>query len=906
MRDKSWNKKMARRGEVAQTIDNDRYAEFNYTKFVIYRREAVVNLVPITRRFEYSNQKAIDGTIYDPRLGYSTYNTGGCATCKETKEMCQGHRGAIILPANMQIPHPGYTKEIGRLLNIFCQHCFQPLLEKYEVERFMRLDIERRLDAIYEFIKQHLNDKTLLCQNSECKDKNNSLIEFDKRGFYYYQEYKEKKKQRAMDGSILSPLQVFNFLSAISNNTEVTALLGFTGENRPVDLLLGYLIVPPPCVRESNMNAEGGARSNMDYIGQVYQDILTKIFDFQNLPERSTERLTKTNDLFIYFSHLINNSDGLIKKGRAPLRGITQLLKSKKGYLRGNAMGKRTDFSARSVITPNPTIAIGYIGCPGKIAKNQTVPEFMCRYNIDYYRRLLAAQNAGAPKEITRRALSSNIGALFQINDNNKKEILAKLAHGDMITRHLINDDWFFVNRNPSLHKESNMSNQVYIVSESTLQLPPAIVTPYNADFDGDEMNLYIPQDYRARAEARYISPLPKLIENPETGANMFGAVMDNITMTFNLTNLFVAETVTISKEVFERAESLLKWKHDLSTLDRRLAVHRVNKYSNRGLFSMLLPATFNYEVSIDGTRTRVIQDGVFLQGTLKKEHVGRSKRSIIKFIDFLYGWKRASLFVNDLSAVISYWATTQQLSVGPYDCRIDDPQLEEIKTRDNSLVKFTVMTLQTEVESYLEQERLEGEINVVLNRTAELGKKIDQLLPASNPIKQMINSGAKGDFFNLAQIMVQVGQQFLEGRRIPLALADGTRSSIFFPLNSRDPEARGLVVLSFSDGLTVSMIVFHLIATREGLVDTATKTADVGDLHHRMAKALENCMVEYDGTVCDRSGNIIQFYYGDDGLDPAQKMFYGSGENEFGFFADLELLAEEVNSECFLEEDLD
>jgi len=874
------------KGRQDQTVDRRRYAEFDFSRWSFFTEDEFQNLIPVNKKFDNTNPSAIENTIYDARLGYSSYNTLRCATCREKAVLCQGHGGALPVPP---LPHPLVTKQIRQLLNISCQSCYLSLLKPAELEKYARLPIEQRLDAVYEDLEQQIKNGSIKCDSPECKP--NSIISFDKKGYFYFQEFEKKIKKRAMDGSIIDPYKAYEMLDTLSNDDEMVAFLGFS----PIDLMPRYLYVPPPCVRESNTTAESG-RTNMDYLGLVYQDLLTKI-------AAKTTTLALVQDLFNIFSHLINNSDGSYKKSKTPLKGIYQLLKGKKGLIRGNAMGKRTNFSSRSVITPDPEIPIGAVGCPESIMNKQTVPEYICAYNYQHYREVLKAQNEGGPKQITRWAPASNLDDFTKIKDENKDEIYQKLAFGDMITRRLQNmKDITMVGRNPTLHKHGDMSMYTKLVKEDTIRLPPAIVSPYNADFDGDEMNLKTPQDYLARAEAKHVSFLPRLIDNPETGQNIIGLVMDDITGAFIITNVFVEGNKAVSKELFDRAVALLSHKDDLATLDRRLKVHGVKKYTNRGLFSILLPETFNYDITVDGKKIRAIADGVFLQSALKKEHIGRSRNSIIKKCRYLYGWGRGTAFINDGSHVINLYNSVRQFSVGISDCRLEDQRLVDIKTKDNSNIKFAAMTLQVEVESKLEQERLEGEVNAILNRGAELGQKVNQILPASNPIKQMVNSGAKGDFFNISQIIAQLGQQFLQGRRIPLSLTDGQRASIFYPKGSTDPEARGYVINSFSDGLSPSELMFHLMATREGLVDTATKTADVGDLHHRIAKALENYMVEYDGTVRDRSGNIIQFLYGDDGLDPASKVFYGSETNEFGFFGDLELLAEKINSECYLE----
>jgi DNA-directed RNA polymerase II subunit RPB1 len=302
---------------------------------------------------------------------------------------------------------------------------------------------------------------------------------------------------------------------------------------RPEWMLVTVLPVPPPQVRPSvSMDGSSGGMRSQDYLTFKLSDILKtnialKRYDAENAPAHITREF---EDILQYHvaTMVDNNISGLPqamqKSGRA-LKSIRQRLKGKEGRIRGNLMGKRVDFSSRTVITGDPNISIDEVGVPRSIARTLTFPERVTPLNLEVLQKLVqngALENPGANAIIRQSGDRVNLKFVPQAGDQ-------PLQLGDIVERHLQDGDYVIFNRQPSLHKMSMMGHRVRIMPFSTFRLNLSVTTPYNADFDGDEMNLHAPQSFETRAEIKEIMMVPRQIISPQANKPVMGIVQDTL-----------------------------------------------------------------------------------------------------------------------------------------------------------------------------------------------------------------------------------------------------------------------------------------------------------------------------------------------------------------------------------------
>ncbi|MES1909779.1 MAG: hypothetical protein MHM6MM_002470 [Cercozoa sp. M6MM] len=547
-------------------------------------------------------------------------------------------------------------------------------------------------------------------------------------------------------------------------------------------------------------------------------------------------------------------------------------------------MGKRVNFSARTVIGGDPNLSIAQVGVPRSIAKELTFPERVTNFNMDHIRRLI---DNGPDKHPGARTIIRNDGQLIDLNYVRARGDL-HLETGYVVERHIQDGDVVIFNRQPTLHKMSMMAHRVKILPYSTFRLNLSVTTPYNADFDGDEMNLHVPQSHLTRSECLNLMAVPRMIVTPQSNRPVMGIVQDTLlgVMKFTKRDMFFDK-----KDVM----NLLMWldtDEKESSWDGKLPmpaiVHPTPLWSGKQLFSIVTPKVNmegtssthpddeNDYLSVTDTRVR-IEDGDLLMGIIDKRTLGRSMGSLIHVIFNEKGPNACKLFVDEVQLLVtSFLLNFQSMTIGVGDTIADSRTLRRIDR--------TIGAAYTDVDDVIEQARkgdlerdpgetlvstFENKVNRLLNEAMnKTGKAVKAALRRDNNIKAMVEAGSKGNLINVAQIIGCVGQQNVQGKRIPFGFRD--RSLPHFTKGDVGPASRGYVARSYLRGLTPYEVFFHAMGGREGLVDTAVKTAETGYIQRRLVKAMEDVTVCYDGTVRNSLGGIMQFLYGEDGMDGA------------------------------------
>jgi DNA-directed RNA polymerase II subunit RPB1 len=694
-------------------------------------------------------------------------------------------------------------------------------------------------------------------------------------GTWKHQKSDEDDDVRQEDKRPISPQEALEVFKRISD--EQMQVLGLNTEySRPEWMILTVMPVPPPPVRPG-VSVDGtanGMRSEDDLTHKL-GDIIRANQNIKKCIEEGSPQHVVTefqNLLQYHVATFIDNSIAgvptAIQKSGRPLKTLRSRLKGKEGRLRGNLMGKRVNFSARTVITGDPNLSLDEVGVPESIARTLTYPESVTRYNIDKLYNLV------------RNGPAKHPGARFIIRENGERLDLrhvksldnVQLTYGSIVERHLMTGDYIIFNRQPSLHKESMMGHRVRVMPYSTFRLNLSVTTPYNADFDGDEMNLHVPQNEETRAEVKEICMVPLNIVSPQRNGPLMGIVQDSLVAIYKICR----RDVYLTKE---QVMNTLLWVPDWDGIIPMPAIlFPTPRWTGKQIISMALPAGLNLSLYSDPNPKK--DDGVFIHqgelmfGLFNKKNVGVGSGGVIHNVYNEMGWEEALRFFNGAQRITNYWLLHTGFSIGIGDTVPDAKTIEAIQTaiteKKTEVEDITRQATENQLESLPGmniRETFESKVSKALNDAREVaGTKTSDSLKDINNAVQMSRSGSKGSNINISQMTALVGQQSVEGKRVPFGFS--YRTLPHFTKDDYSPESRGFVENSYLRGLTPSEFFFHAMAGREGLIDTAVKTAETGYIQRRLVKALEDVMVKYDGSIRNSLGDIVEFVYGEDGMD--------------------------------------
>ncbi|KAK0709400.1 RNA polymerase-like protein [Lasiosphaeria miniovina] len=859
----------------------------------------------------------------DPRLGTSS-KTGTCSTCSQPLQNCPGHFGHVRLP--LPVFHIGYLKYIQATLQNICKDCSRVLLEETERRQFLkelrrpgidnlkRTQIVKRINeqcrkvrtcpycACTQGVIRKLSVMKLVHDRFSAYNKSTaqkkvapeSKVAFDA-SFSQAKRYLpdlEKHTRKAMDD--LNPLKVLNLFKAISPTD--CELLGLDpAEGRPEMFLWQYLPAPPICIRPSV--AQENASNEDDITSKLSEIILYGGCLRESLQKGTSLPIIMEQWEFLQLQvGMYVNSDvpGLNQPGFGkPIRGFCQRLKGKQGRFRGNLSGKRVDFSGRTVISPDPNLGIDQVAVPLLVAKNLTYPERVNRNNIEKLRSCVLNGPTvwpGAEGLVKKDGIKFNL----KFGDQYVREERAReLAMGDVVERHLEDGDIVLFNRQPSLHKLSIMSHRAKIRPWRTFRLNECVCSPYNADFDGDEMNLHVPQTEEARAEAINLMGVGNNLATPKNGEPIIAATQDFITAAYLLSG---------KDQFFDRTTFTYICTHMLLGENIYLEIpppailKPTQMWTGKQVFNILMrpnndsPVLVNLEAKNKVYQKRpgelpdmdindcylVIRNSEVMCGRMDKSTVGEGKKNSVFYVILRdFGPEYAVSAMNRLAKLCARYLTLQGFSIGcgdvtPSSSLTNHKQqlVEEAYAKcDNIIATFKAGKLEKATGCNLE-ETMENSMSGILSRVRQqCGDYCVDNLSMHNAPLIMAKSGSKGSDINVAQMAALVGQQIIGGKRVADGFQD--RTLPHFHKNARQPPSKGFVRNSFYTGLLPTEFLFHAISGREGLVDTAVKTAETGYMSRRLMKSLEDLSSQYDDTVRTSAGGIVQFQYGADRLDP-------------------------------------
>ncbi|PSQ30327.1 DNA-directed RNA polymerase subunit A' [Halobacteriales archaeon SW_6_65_46] len=644
-------------------------------------------------------------------------------------------------------------------------------------------------------------------------------------------------------------------------------------KSRPEWIILTVLPVPPVTARPS-ITLDNGQRSEDDLTHKLV-DIIRINQRFMENREAGAPQLIIEDLWELLQYHVTTFMDNEIsgtpparhRSGR-PLKTLSQRLKGKEGRFRGSLSGKRVNFSARTVISPDPTLSLNEVGVPDRVASEMTQTMNVNARNLQDARRYVANGPETHPgANYVRRP----DGRRLKVTEKNCEELAEKVDPGWEVSRHLIDGDVVIFNRQPSLHRMSIMAHEVVVMPYKTFRLNTVVCPPYNADFDGDEMNMHALQNEEARAEARVLMRVQEQILSPRFGENIIGAIQDHISGMYLLTHDNPQFNETQALDLL-RATSVEGLPEPDGTDD-----DGIDYWTGRSVFSELLPDDLNMEFEGTLGEPVVIEDGQLVEGTIAEDEVGEFGGEIVDTVTKVYGNTRSRVFINEVATLAMRSIMHFGISVGIDDESVDSEAEDRIQEAIDSAYERVQELIETYETGELESlpgrttdETLEMKVMQTLGRARDsAGDIADERLDEDNPAVVMARSGARASMLNLTQMSACVGQQAVRGERINRGYEDRTLSH--YKKNDLSADAHGFVESSYRQGLNPQEFFFHAMGGREGLVDTAVRTSKSGYLQRRLINALSELESQYDGTVRDTSDTVVQFEFGEDGTSTTQ-----------------------------------
>ena len=823
-----------------------------------------MSVCEVTSNALYYRGLPASGGLLDPLMG-TVDRRHLCATCLRDARRCQGHPGHIEL--SVPVYHFGFLELVLKTLRTLCFGC----------SRVCVTDDERASEAV---VPSSLRGRNRLLHLHgvlrtrkhcpHCGMPRPTLsraplglrIEWPAGAAW---ECDEECQSCTQGGPVMRAEEALSMLRHIP--AEDVAYLGFDASTaHPKDMIVEALVVPPPCTRPAIYSSEGSRSRGQNDLTARLLEILKRSQDVQLDAPDAQERIDRLQyEVFAF----VNNHARLQKPasmGRggssATCKSLADRLRGKEGRVRGNLMGKRVDFSARCVITPDANFDCDRVGVPYKIAKMLTIPETVNSINICTLAQRV--KRGGHDVHGARSVVSVDGTVTNLVNCPERHKIL--IRPGDVVERYLSDDDVVVFNRQPSLHLHSMAGHRVRLMPGHTFRLSLVTASPYNADFDGDEMNLHVPQSKAAMAECAALMAVSQNCINVQSNKPVMSIVQDSLLAIYYMTQ---------SQILLDHAHAcrlLGPTRHVPHVLPPPAVVVRVGgavaarHWTGKQLVSCLFPDDLVFE-----TDEVVVRDGQLLMGELRKAHVGTSAGGITDLLCRQHGGVACLRFMGDAQRMTHAFLLQRGHHVGIDDVMLS-PEGQARVTERLETARRLCEDIQRDMDHAPPEVARVGESAILrlLSKTLlQAGSIVNEHMPLSNAIRRMVNAGSKGSFVNLSQICAALGQQTLQGGRI-VSEKEGRTLPSFSP---GDPSiaSRGMVVNSFALGLTPTELFYHAVGGREGLVDTAVKTSATGYLQRCMNKSMEDHRVMHDGTVRNSLDEVVSTKWGTDGMHPAR-----------------------------------
>ena len=845
------------------------------------------SVVEVTNAGTYDGNEPRIGGLFDPRMGVLD-NGKTCRSCGQTNHSCPGHFGHFKLARPVYFIQ--FFPQILNVLNCVCVRCSKLLIDKTLHKEISRRTGEQRWRAVLNLC----STITRCGQEGEDGCGARQPERYVREGIARIvaewdsiegpgQETKATKQRQYLEVEYV--LRLFRRITDED--------VDFMGLNRfwcrPDWMICSVMPIPPPQVRPSVIQ-DNNQRSEDDLTHKLFEIIMTN----NRLQDKINNNLGKNliedehTVLQYHIATLVDNqipgvAPSAQRSGR-PLKSIQQRLGGKDGRIRYNIQGKRVEFSARSVITPDPNISIAELGMPVKIAMNLTFPEKVTPYNMTKMYKLI--QNVGPNGEERHPGAKTIVradGRMISLRHVNRKEIVIHV--GDVVNRHIMDGDIVLFNRQPTLHRMSMMGHRVKVLPYNTFRLNVSVTAPYNADFDGDEMNAHIPQSYESATELLEIAAVPHQIVTPRHAKPVIGIVQDTLVGSYRITRPHVS---------FNRREfmNMMMWNRrfegavpSAASAASAKETEGKKRWSGQQILSQLLPP-INMDMGNGMYKDNKvkenfvrIREGQILEGIFDKDIFSKPSKGIIHTVFKDYGSTDTVNFIDAMQNTVEQFLVYNGFSVGVSDLIADEEtrkQMEEVIKKRKVAIEDTLLQIHMDLfdnnTGKSNRQEFEDKVYGELNKATEEAGKIGLgSLSDENRLVAMVRAGSKGSTINIAQMMACVGQQAPEGRRIPYGFTD--RTLPHYKKYDDGAEARGFVESSFIEGLTPQEFFFHAMSGREGLIDTAVKSVTGDTKIVVMEGGVAKCVAigEWIDALLTKDRNDVEYFPNEANLELLQ-----------------------------------
>lgn len=866
------------------------------------------------------------GTVRDLSMGPQNRNQV-CGTCMRPYAQCPGHFGKIEIP---KIMHPLSVSAIVMTLSSVCITCGKLLVTRDDLEKegILLKHNMRRLRAVRNLVKRVGRQ----CKNHEnvpgskpCDPQANFFNHRDdKKNYYLKYSFSGTRVEDRKNASIMLPdapigePSIYKILNSITN--EDASLMGFSLGSHPRTMVIDRLLVIPWC-----------ARPDVFFNRTYHADDLTSRYHAIVLTANAYRNATEETEIEAAISNLYGKVSGLFRAdSKVPagkkkvLNDISKKIQGKEALIRKSIMGKRVNFGGRSVVGPAAFLRADEIGVPDEMAQVLTRPFIVSELNRA---EMEAKWDAGKVRYITRMH-GPSAGIRTPVNDAFFQRYPDyRLELGDKVERMLQDGDLVMFNRQPTLHKNGVLASYARIIPDRIFRLSLSSTIPINADFDGDEINVHVPQTIEAYAEMEQLMTISKNMLSAKMNRPTFGLVYDALSGSYLMTQPSheldtliherehavgderkriderintLRDRVNLDPVIYNRMIEEIVGTPQYKTLATRLNRYDVGLTTTRGVISGAFPQGFDYTKTIftdDNTPVHVlIKDGVLVSGYLSGDTLKDKDGGILTELTRQIGGEAAVDFLSIMQFITREYLQQRGLSISLKDCVPSAPEFRKMvnETIDRATLKVMTMTKKT-TNSIVAEEQERRIVQTLANTKTETENIIQEYFEPDNSIMIMANSGAKGSVFNTVQMGSTLGQQLVSGKRIPANMA-GKRSLAIYPPGEDTPESRGFCRNSFASGLEPQEFFYHAQGGREGISDTAVNTAKTGDLQRKLVKTAEDVHVATDGSTRVDGNSIIEPIYGGDGFNAAMLTNVNIGGEKIPFFRNLEQIANQVN----------
>jgi len=790
------------------------------------RNSAVVEVVS---KDTYINNKEVPGGLFDPRMGVLGPGVI-CPTDGQSYINTPGYFGCIEMARPVFFIQ--HIKEITKILKCVCFKCSKLLINKDQYAQVYDMNTYNRWDFVYPLCQKVKRCGELTESGCGCKQPDKIKLEGMSTIMAVWENLVNEENKG--DGKTnytmkLTAEIVLKIFKRISD--EDVEFMGFSATwSRPDWMICQVLPVAPPSVRPS-VKMDANQRSEDD-LTHIYGHIIKTNNDLKDriAANASPHIIDNLSMVLQYFVAMIVNNKvkgavPMAQRTGRPLQCITGRLNSKNGRIRGNLMGKRVDFSARSVITGDPNLSARQLGVPLRVAMCLTKPVTVNDRNRKFLCKLI---ENGPEVYPGAKILEKKDGSNVSLRYVDRKSI--RLENGDKVHRHMMDGDAVLFNRQPSLHRMSMMCHIVKVMKRGdTFRMNVCDTKPYNADFDGDEMNMHMPQSELAEIELRHLAAIPYQIISPSSNAPIIGIFQDSMLGSYQFTRHGVDFTP-------RQAMNLLMGYTDI---DMKPLRNKKRITSFEILSQITPPISLKYKTKLFGddedanvsNNVLEITNGQYIRGQADKGVFASGTKGILNRICNDFGNMACSNYIDDLQQVITEYMKTSSYSVGVSDL-VSDRKTTESVLQVISLKIHEVSELTDKIHlGILENnsgktnaQEFEIQVGNILNdATSQTGTIGVKSLDSSNRFVRIVKSGSKGSMLNISQMISCLGQQSVDGKRVPYGFDN--RTLPHFKKFDDSPEARGFVKNSYISGLTAPELFFHAMGGRMGLIDTAVKS---------------------------------------------------------------------------------